>query len=341
VFQSRKSICIEDAYADARFNQKMDKATGYRTRTVLCCPVVNKQGRAIGAIQVLNKQQGVFTERDAKRLTAFAAQASLAIENAKLYDNLEETVRERTRDLHETLATLSSELNRAAEYVKRLLPEPLQEDGLAVDWRFLPSEALGGDAFGYHWLDADHFAVYLTDVSGHGVGAALLSVSITNVLRARTLPGVDFCDPVQVLAGLNRAFPMEEQNYMFFTIWYGVYHRPSRTLSYSSGGHPPALLLTGDGVRDLRTPNPLMGSMLMTTYEGAQVSVQSGDRLVVYSDGCYEIDLPSGAMWTLGEFRQFLAGRDVGLDQLVCHARRIGKKDTFEDDFSIFEVCFQ
>ncbi|MBU1247716.1 MAG: SpoIIE family protein phosphatase, partial [Proteobacteria bacterium] len=131
----------------------------------------------------------------------------MAIENAQLYANLEEKVRERTRDLNNTLDTLSNELDRAAEYVKRLIPEPLQQDELSVDWRFIPSVALGGDAFGYHWLDHDHFAIYLTDVSGHGVGAALLSVSITNVLRVHALPGVDFRAPTQVLQTLNATFP--------------------------------------------------------------------------------------------------------------------------------------
>lgn len=342
VYRTQQSINLPDAYADERFNPNTDKDTGYRTKTVLCCPVVNKQGRSIGAIQALNKRGGPFTEQDVRRLTTFAAQASMAIENAQLYNNLEEKVQERTKDLNEALDLLSSEMDRAAEYVKRLIPGPLREEGLAVDWRFLPSAALGGDAFGYHWLDPDHFAVYLTDVAGHGVGAALLSVSITNVLRAHTLPGADFRDPVQVLAGLNQAFPMEDHNYMFFTIWYGVYNRPKGTLAYASGGHPPALLLGPEGCKDLRTPNPLMGSMLGTAYTAESVPVQSGDRLLVYSDGCYEITKDDGALWTLGEFREFMAGSapGSGLDELVDHALRLGGSAEFEDDFSIFEVRF-
>lgn len=341
VFQSRQSINLEDAYADSRFNQDTDKATGYHTRTVLCSPVVNKQGRAIGAIQALNKREGPFTDRDATRLTAFAAQASLAIENAKLYNNLEEKVRERTSDLHEALEVISSELDRAAEYVKRLIPEPIDDDQLAVDWRFMPSVALGGDAFGYHWLDEDHFAVYLTDVSGHGVGAALLSVSITNVLRSHTLPGVDFRNPVQVLNGLNQAFPMEEHNYMFFTIWYGVFHGSSRQLTYSSGGHPPALLFSENSVSSLRTNGPLMGARAATRYESATTQVHPGDRLLVYSDGCYEIEKKLGGLWTLDEFREFMHKDKTNLDKLVKHVREIGEKDEFEDDFSIFQVLFR
>jgi sigma-B regulation protein RsbU (phosphoserine phosphatase) len=66
---------------------------------------------------------------------------------------------------------------------------------LLTDWSFIPSASLGGDSFGYHWINADHFAVYLHDVSGHGWGAALLSVSVINVLRSHALPKTDFRDP--------------------------------------------------------------------------------------------------------------------------------------------------
>jgi len=94
---------------------------------------------------------------------------------------------------------------------------------------------IGGKLYGFH-------TVYLIDVSGHGVGAALLSVSVMNTLRTQSLPDTDFKDPESVLNSLNTAFPGEENNDMFFTIWYGVYNKNSREFIYASGGHPPALL---------------------------------------------------------------------------------------------------
>ena len=72
-----------------------------------------------------------------------------------------------------------------------------------IDWKFIPSTSLGGDAFGYYWLDEDHFVISLIDVSGHGVGAALLSVSVINALRSQSLPDTDFKDPEHVLKSLN------------------------------------------------------------------------------------------------------------------------------------------
>ena len=90
---------------------------------------------------------------------------------------------------------------------------------------FVPSVELGGDAFGYHWLDSDHFAIYLLDVCGHGVKAALLSISAMNVLRNQSLASTDFRSPTEVLAGLNKAFQMDRHNDMYFTMWYGVFDK--------------------------------------------------------------------------------------------------------------------
>ncbi len=88
VFKSKTTVNIPDAYADDRFNPAFDKKTGYRTRTILCMPVANKAGTAIGVIQVLNKSGGPFTQRDERRLEAFCAQAAIAIENAQLFEEV-------------------------------------------------------------------------------------------------------------------------------------------------------------------------------------------------------------------------------------------------------------
>ncbi len=88
VFTSGQTVNIPDAYADDRFNPSFDKKTGYRTRSILCMPVKNKSGKTIGVTQVLNKHGGPFTEIDERRLKAFSAQASIALENAKLFEDI-------------------------------------------------------------------------------------------------------------------------------------------------------------------------------------------------------------------------------------------------------------
>ena len=89
VFQSGKTINIPYAYADLRFNPAFDKKTNYFTRSILCVPVVNKEGKTIGVTQVLNKQGGPFSNEDEVRLRAFTAQVSIALENAKLFADVQ------------------------------------------------------------------------------------------------------------------------------------------------------------------------------------------------------------------------------------------------------------
>jgi len=88
VFKTGETINIPDAYQDSRFNKSVDKKTGYKTDSILCMPIINKSGTIIGVIQVLNKVGGPFISDDERRLDAFSAQASVAIENAKLFEDI-------------------------------------------------------------------------------------------------------------------------------------------------------------------------------------------------------------------------------------------------------------
>ena len=89
VFISGTPLNIPHAYADLRFNPGFDRTTGYFTRSILCTPVINKEGKRIGVCQVLNKREGPFTDEDQKRLEAFTSQISMAIENAKLFNDVQ------------------------------------------------------------------------------------------------------------------------------------------------------------------------------------------------------------------------------------------------------------
>jgi sigma-B regulation protein RsbU (phosphoserine phosphatase) len=250
---------------------------------------------------------------------------------------------------NEILSQLNEELTEAADYVKSLLPKPIYEGPVKTEWRFIPSKSLGGDAFGYHWIDKDHFAIYLIDVSGHGVGAALLSVSVMNSLRSQSLPDTDFRDCKQVLESLNVKFPSEKNNDMFFTIWYGVYKKSTRELAYASGGHPPALLL-GENTKGgsvpilLRTPNYVIGGMPEIAYEKRKHMVTKHTKLYVFSDGVYELQKTDGSMWRFKEFADFMSKvKNEGqskLDHLHQYAGNLMQSDNFEDDFTILEVAF-
>ena len=241
---------------------------------------------------------------------------------------------------------LANDLATAADYVRSLLPPPQERGGVRADWRFIPSAALGGDAFGYHDLDAEHFAVYLLDVCGHGVGAALLSVSALNAIRSEALPHTDFHDPGAVLAALNKAFPMERQNDMFFTVWYGVFDRGTRTLRWAGGGHPPALLVSAvsQAPQRLDSDGPLIGAVEGLEFGSSEAQIPPGGRVFVYSDGAFEISRPDGSMWPFDEFVTTLTspteGAESPIDALVTRVRSVSQRDDFHDDFSMVELVF-
>ena len=244
---------------------------------------------------------------------------------------------------------LSEELERAANYVSSMLPNPIQEGSVRTEWKFIPSVSLGGDAFGYNWLDEDHFSVYILDVSGHGVGAALLSVSVLNVIRSQSLANTDFKNPGQVLHSLNTAFQSEDNDDMFFTIWYGVYNKVTRELTFCSGGHPPALLLSEQGGKEprltpLRTPNYVVGGMPESTYEKGQCTVDSNSTLFIFSDGVYEIEKTDGSMWSFKEFSELLKEKNGDsrskLDQLFHYVKNLGNSEHLEDDYTIIAISF-
>ncbi len=193
---------------------------------------------------------------------------------------------------------LAAQLTSAAEYVVSLLPKPLTSGDIFTDWRYVPSAHLGGDSLGYHWIDNDHFAMYLLDVCDHGVGPALLSVSALNVLRSQTLPGTDFRSPEQVLAALNQTFPMEEQNGLYFTLWYGVFNRVTKKIAYATAGHPAGLLISpANGTEELLTKNMFVGGMPDIVYRSASVDITLPSRLYIFSDGVFEVTKADGKMW--------------------------------------------
>jgi sigma-B regulation protein RsbU (phosphoserine phosphatase) len=239
----------------------------------------------------------------------------------------------------------------AARYVESLLPEKLTKGSIRTDWRFIPSAELGGDSFGYHWLDDDHFAFYLLDVSGHGIGAALLSVSAMNALRSQALPQTDFRVPGQVLGALNNAFQMDQQNGLFFTIWYGVYHKPTRRLDYSGGGHPPALLVNGSApaqfnLEVLEASGPMIGAVPDLEFQTANTTLDAFAKLYLYSDGVYEIERTDKSMWPFNEFVDFMkqgphdTPGGAQMDRLIAYDRQIQGRQEFVDDCSVVELLF-
>jgi sigma-B regulation protein RsbU (phosphoserine phosphatase) len=251
--------------------------------------------------------------------------------------------------LRRSQAALAAELSKAASYVRSILPPPVAAP-VRVDWLFVPSASLGGDCLDFFWIDDDHLAIYLLDVCGHGVGPALLGVSALNTIRSRAVGGGDLRDPSSVLRHLNAAFSMEQHGGMFFTIWYGVYKRSTRTLSYSGGGHPPPLLCSGPPgpgrtIQRLESPGPPVGVAYDDLCPTITAEVAPNSSLFLYSDGAIEVWSAPTVLWGVGGLEVLARGADLSQPEFLkavhSAAMSMSDSDVLADDFSAVLVQFQ
>jgi sigma-B regulation protein RsbU (phosphoserine phosphatase) len=261
------------------------------------------------------------------------------------------------RALSESEAHLKSEILRAAQYVQSLLDPPMQGT-VDADWRFVPCESLGGDVFGYHWIDEDRLAAYVIDVSGHGVGPALMGVSAMNLIRSGSLEIEQALDPTRVLQALNAAFPMARHDGMYFTVWYGVYDRRTRELRWSGGGHPPAFLVQDGALATLHSTTYMVGISDEYDAPTERTTIAPGARLYLFSDGVFELHTAEGGIWGLDRFEELVRGAPAEglLDSVVAITKRVTLEGrgvaatdmdaalagavSWDDDFSLIELRF-
>ena len=251
------------------------------------------------------------------------------------------------QDLQAQKQALEIELNEAADYVRSLLPKPFLGK-VSIDFQFVPSRQLGGDCFDYDWLDPDYLMFYLLDVSGHGLGSALPSVSMQNVLRSRSLERVNFYQPSHVLKALNEIFQMGEHNDRYFTIWYGVYNQQKRLLTYASAGHPPAILLskTSDQttqIKRLKTRGAPIGMLPNSQYTNSFCGIDELSTLYIFSDGIYEIKQTDGTFWNLDGFVDLLSKNEAdpkfsSPHGIVQQVSAMSGGTPFEDDCSLLQI---
>jgi serine phosphatase RsbU (regulator of sigma subunit) len=238
------------------------------------------------------------------------------------------------------------DLKKARSYVEALLPAAVPDGPIRTDWLYEPCSKLGGDAFGYGAISDTQFLIYLMDVSGHGAGAAMHSVTVMNLLRQRALPRTDLSNPADVLATLNRMFPMEDHAGMYFSMWYGIYDTASRQLCFATAGHHPGFLIPADRKQGtaLRTRCGLIGVDPGTSYKSDTVAVPPGASIYLFSDGVFEFVTNDGVEWSLSDFIPHLLQPPVpGMTEsqrLFRDVRKLAQPGGLDDDFSLLVLTF-
>lgn len=241
------------------------------------------------------------------------------------------------------VSELAEDLESARDYVQALLPAPLASGPMHTSWTYVPCTELGGDGFGYHELPAGKIALYLLDVCGHGVRAALHAVAALNSIRNQSLPDVDFAQPTSVLERLSEKFGVESHDGLFFTIWYGVFDTNTRQLDYCTAGHPPGLLLTAHGMQRLHCHNPPIGVFEDCPFESASTKLPAGARIVVMSDGVYEIVDKSGERWGFEDIEPIVQQYGAAPDACTAIHEQVlasSRDPDLDDDFSLLIATF-
>jgi phosphoserine phosphatase RsbU/P len=259
-------------------------------------------------------------------------------------NQLHEDLKGQKQNLELLNQNLREELAEAADYVQSLLPSPLTGK-VKTDKLFIPSTQLGGDCFDYYWIDDDNLVIYLLDVSGHGVGSALLSVSVLNLLRSQSLLNTDFRKPGEVLKTLNQNFQMNTHGDKYFTIWYGVYNYSTRQMIYASAGHPSGVLLHQTSnqveVKRLGSLDLPIGFMEDVNFEEMKIDIVENSSLYIFSDGAYEILQPDGQFWSIDAFIDLLLKfHQHSLDDILDKIKWINSLINFDDDLSLLRIKF-
>ncbi|MEA1923027.1 MAG: SpoIIE family protein phosphatase [Pseudomonadota bacterium] len=218
--------------------------------------------------------------------------------------DLERNLAQRNQELEKINDRMRRDLQAAAKIQQSLLPTQLPVcEKVNFAWKYVPCDELAGDTLNLFYLDENHIGLYLLDVSGHGVPAALLSVNLSRILNPNPgqsdllkeqIPGshgYHLVAPEEVADRLNQRFPLDSTTEQYFTIQYGQLNIKSGSLTFISAGHPPMIHLKADGSsQSIQVRSMPIGFMVGVgkVYKEQKLELKDGDRLYFYSDGIIE-----------------------------------------------------
>ncbi len=270
-------IDIPDAYADPRFDPRFDPMLGYRTQDIFCMPIVNRDGTVVGVLELMNRSRPL-TSDDLEFLSGVSVHVGLALENAWLHREMIEKRK------------IERELDLAREIQHNFYPNlPESYGGVGIAASSVMCEAVGGDYLDYFPLDDGRFIVMLGDVSGKGIGAALVMTSLHATCRAlaRHIHALE-----KIAMILNDTLVETTGPGTFVTLAIVLVDSKSRRLHYICAGHNPLLHVdcTGKAFLIERGGGPPVGLFAHLSYAREIVEVDAGSTIVVYTDGVSEAE---------------------------------------------------
>lgn len=310
-------------------------------RHVVCIPLhfvqyvdsadAKSEDRRIGVLYLDSRERGtLLSEGTRAALETLAAEASVAIENARLYrEKLEK-------------ARLEQEMRIAAEIQQALLPKPRASLGFVeAAAASVPCRSIGGDFFDYIDQVGSSFGFTLGDVAGKGPPAALMSAMMQGMFAAQA-PAAE--GPASAITRFNKALCRRGIEARFVTVLFGVL-TPEGRLTYCNAGHNPPIVIGTRGVRRLETGGPVVGLLEAAPYSQATEQLDTGDVIVLFSDGVSEAFNLAGE--DFGEGRLLDVARGAGgassqalVDQIVAAVRAFTKGAAQSDDITVMVIRY-
>lgn len=299
VARSREVANIRDAYADPRFNPSFDQRSGYRTRSIIAAPVLGASGALLGVIQSVNKMTGEpFDKRDESLMRALASHVAVAVERARLTEVYLQNER------------FEQALRLASEIQMRMLPTGTaapEGEVFDLEAQLIPAKEVGGDLYDFFW-DHQHLHFCIGDVSGKGVGAALIMAVTKTLFRANA---VLQDDPSTVLAAMSTRLYEETDPAMFVTAFCGRLDFRTGRLVYSNAGHDRPIILPAGSSEVVpldAIPGLALGVFPSFVYKSREAYLGDGDALFLYTDGVTEATNPKQELFGLERVMTTLKG---------------------------------
>ena len=275
VLSGGKALLSTNAQEDDRLKQNLS-VISLKLRSILCVPLNTPEG-TIGAIYVDNRLvSGTFSLEDQQFLTAIAASATNALEQARLFH-------ESTRNKE-----MERDLNVARKVQQDLIPQKLPEfQGWDIAEKWIPAKEVAGDFYDVIDLGQGKLCFLIGDVSGKGAPAAIFMTVAKNILSSHVSSGA----PVSsVLMEANRELATNNLTSTFVSVFIGIVDTKNGEMFYCNGGHNPPYTVNGAGqiVSLDQYHGPVLGALQDSKYEETSIRLESGDCLVLYTDGVTE-----------------------------------------------------
>ena len=272
----REAVLVSDVSQDPRYIRVVPDV-----RSELAIPLLIKD-RCIGVVDLESPELDAFSKRDEEILTLLASQAAVAIENARLYE-----------ELRANEARLEKEVRFAQRVQIALMPTepPRRLKGVEVAAAFDPAREVGGDFHDYLAPESNTMVVAVGDVSGKGVPAALYSAFAAELVRGRTFRRryvPERSSPASVLASINTILHQRQLEEYYCTLCYTIFDLKRRTMTMANSGLPYPVRWSAGECSQIELPGVPLGSFPGSTYDEVTFSLQAGEVYVFCTDGVFE-----------------------------------------------------